>query len=491
VASSGNFVFIAFVLSTHLVAAGPRDPYDEAMRLAAADDNDQALTLIEDGLRAAPRDLRLLQLKGILHLKLRDYGAALDAYQRYLDAGARGANRREAQKIVANLQAVKSTVLEIASPHGPTAIYLDSKTQGLYCTTPCKRGMLPGDYKIIAERAGFERWIGRVTVAAGKTATIEVALVERPSQLTIRTTPGDAQITVAGAPFGGSAPVPAGTHEVRITRPGHATAVRRIDAHEGKPVELVVELAPLVPIEVTPPTAELLLDDEPLAVEDGGVAIPPGAHVLVARAPGFHERRIELPASRAASQRLVVTLVERGTRLELSHVPAGSQVLVDGQLVTTTPKSRSIELAPGDHAIEVRAPGYRPYRTTATLPADQPAHLTLDRLVRDSRRRTYLAAGSTGAVVLAATAFSVAALGRESAYSDRARLAGVTAADPELRDMKAAGERYARLADVGFGLALVGAGVTTYFYLREGRGESKGTLRIGVGPGGAVASGRF
>ena len=38
--------------------------------------------------------------------------------------------------------------------------------------------MLPGDYKVIAERPGFERWTGRVTVENGKTAKLGVTLAE-------------------------------------------------------------------------------------------------------------------------------------------------------------------------------------------------------------------------------------------------------------------------------------------------------------------------
>ena len=90
---------------------------------------------------------------------------------------------------------------------------------------------------------------------------------------------------------------------------------------------------------------------------------------------------------------------------------------------------------------------------------------------------------------------AVLALGRESAWDERAIQAGVTPADPQLVAIKAAGERYSLRADVSIGLAVVGLGVTTYFLATEGRGESEGSLRIGVsalpGAAGAVASGRF
>src|SRR5262249_37016930 len=81
-----------------------------------------------------------------------------------------------------------------------------------------------------------------------------------------------------------------------------------IEAHEGKPVELEVELTPLVPIRITPPGAALHLDDEPVALEEGGLAISPGMHVLVVRAPGFQDRRIEIPAERAPDYQLTIEL---------------------------------------------------------------------------------------------------------------------------------------------------------------------------------------
>jgi hypothetical protein len=159
--------------------------------------------------------------------------------------------------------------------------------------------VLPGQYKVIAERSGFERWTGRVAIERDKTTPLPVTLVERPSLLTVRVAQPGARVTVDDTAYDAPATVAAGTHRVVISLAGYMDARREIAAHEGKPVKLEVALTPLVAIRLEPPGAALRLDDKPVALADGGLAIPPGAHVLVARAQGFQDRRIDIPAERA------------------------------------------------------------------------------------------------------------------------------------------------------------------------------------------------
>ena len=287
-----------------------RAKYKLAAQLANNGDPERALTVIDEGLALAPNDLPLLGLKGTVLLSLYDYAAAFATYQAYLDAGATGANRREAEKIVDNLRAVQSTFLDVALAGGPSTIYLDSITHRAFCSAapPCNKAVLPGQYKVIVERPGFERWTGPVTVANGETAKLAVALVEKPSLLTVRVAQPGARVTVDDAAYERPATVAAGTHRVAVALAGHVTARLEATAHDGKPIELDVTLAPLVAIQLSPPGARLTLDDKPIRASEGGIAVPPGAHILVARAQGFHDRRIDIPAARGADYRLAVEL---------------------------------------------------------------------------------------------------------------------------------------------------------------------------------------
>jgi hypothetical protein len=192
-----------------IAAAAPneeaREKYKTAAKLAADDDNEAALKLVNEGLALDDKDLSLLQLRGTLLLKTRDFAGALVAYQAYIDAGARGANKRQAQKILSSLGPVKTTFLDLTANTDAT-IYLDTKSAGPFCTAPCNRALLPGDYKIIAEHAGFDRWTGRVAVAKGTTTKLAVALVEQPSALGLRVTPEGAAIVIDGEAYAGQYP---------------------------------------------------------------------------------------------------------------------------------------------------------------------------------------------------------------------------------------------------------------------------------------------
>jgi hypothetical protein len=297
-------------VATGAPQADARAKYQVAAQLDERGEYEKALVSIEEGLAIAPRDLPLLGLKGAVLLKVRNYAGALAAYQAFLDAGASGANRREAQKIVNNLRSVQSTFLDITLANGPAAIYLDSRAQGPFCTAEpsCHQAVLPGEYRVIAERSGFERWTGRVTVQANETATLAVTLIEKPSLVTVRVAQPGARVAIDGKVSESPVAIAAGNHRVIVSLAGYAEAELEAVAHDGKPIELDVALVPLVPIRVEPPGATLLLDDRPIEVQGGGIAIPPGGHVLVARAPGYREHRIAIAAERAPDYRLAVQL---------------------------------------------------------------------------------------------------------------------------------------------------------------------------------------
>lgn len=331
------------VACTRVALAAPSADVGAKYKLAVSLNNngefDKALAAIEEGLAIAPKDLPLLGLRGTVLLTLRDYPGALAAYQAYVDAGAKGASRRAALKIIDDLGAVKSTFLDITLASGPVPIYLDSKTQGVFCTAApsCHKAMLPGDYKVIAERPGFERWTGRVTIVKGQTANLTIRLVEKPSLFTVRVEPPGARIMVDDAAYDAPTTVAAGKHRVVVSLQGHVEARLEATAHEGKPVELDVALTQLVAIRVEPPGAQLLLDDTPVAVADGSIAVPPGTHALVARAKGFVDRRIEIPAERGPDYQLAIELarpmvIERVTPRRKIALAAGGVGLLAASL---------------------------------------------------------------------------------------------------------------------------------------------------------------
>lgn len=107
---------------------------------------------------------------------------------------------------------MQSTFLDVTVANGPARVYLDSTTHRPVCAAapPCKKAVLPGQYKVIAEQSGFERWTGQVTVANGETAKLTVALIEKPSLLTVRVAQPGARIMVDDAAYDVPTTLPGG-----------------------------------------------------------------------------------------------------------------------------------------------------------------------------------------------------------------------------------------------------------------------------------------
>lgn len=469
----------------------------EAARLAADGEYTGALALIDEGLALEPGRLPLLQLRASTLFEMRDFEGALAAYEAFLAANPKGANRRAALRIVANLEAARTTSLDLtitgATPDHAADVYLDTRSLGTFCTAAprCKRGLLPGDYKIIVERPGHKKLSERISVTRGQTLALERALVEEPSAVTVAVAGPGATVVLDGKELG-AAPqnvtVDAGDHTVEVRAPGHATERRPFAAHRGEPVALDIALTPLVPIAVTPSSAEILLGDKPVAREQDALVLPRGAVAITVRAAGFVPRTVEVPADRPAGYRLDVALDPAPARLTAKGAPRGARIRVDGRDAGTVPLDGPIELSRGDHTIEVSAPGRRSFRTQVTVDSDVPLRLTVTRMPSTRRRWTKVAAAGTSVAVVSWAAFGTLALMRSADFDDRAREPGVTPSDGMLTSLSDSGGTFATLSDVSMALSLAGAGAFTFFYLREGKEPSAGHIgplllpdAIGVG----------
>ena len=203
-----------------------------------------------------------------------------------------------------------------------------------------------------------------------------------------------ARVTVDDTAYDAPTTVPAGSHRVVVSLPGHADARLEAAAHEGKPVELDVVLGLLVAIRVEPPGAALWLDDKPVAMQGGSLAIPPGAHTLVARAQEFEDRRIEIPAVRAADYKLEVGLAHvprfRGRRKIALAVGGVGLIAVAGGVVLGL-QSRQL-----DHDTYALCPS-----TSAPCP-DAPKANDLKLRAQSRARTANIAYGVAGGAAIAA-----------------------------------------------------------------------------------------
>ncbi len=305
--------------------AGARAKCDAAKQLVARGEYKEALVVLEEGLAAAPSDRCLLGTLAPVLTALHELPRALAAYQAYLATGLTGARRHQVEEIIKELRPLQTTFLAITVTNGPARIYVPIMGESAVCTAApacSKLPALPRVYPVIAERPGFERWTGRATVKADQTTALTITLVEQPSPIAVRVSPPGARVTVDDAPFDPSAKLTAGRHRVAASLAGHRDERRDVDAHEGKLVEVDMTLLPVVPIRMVPASAMLVLDGhDPLEIKDGGVVLPPGDHTLVARAHGFDESIVKVPADRPAGYAIEVELAPHAVAAAPSPPP--------------------------------------------------------------------------------------------------------------------------------------------------------------------------
>jgi hypothetical protein len=498
----GAFLCLTLLSSSGVTHAAGKSParaaQKQAAAMATAGDYDAALAVLGQALAAAPGDLELLQLRASILLETRDFEGALAAYEAFLAAGAKGANKRAAEKIVANLRAAGSTFLHVRIVNGPAKVYLDSKSLGVFCVAApeadCRRSMLPGTYKLIVERDGHEKLAERVVVKAGEVLDVERTLIEKPSAFTVTTNPAGASVTVDGQAAGTS--LAPGEHVVEASLAGHARVRQKVAAHEGLPVQLSVKLSPTVPFALTngDVKAEVLLDGQPARIEDGALVLAtPGAHTVTVRARAFRVAIVDVPETRPEGFRVEVTLAPAPATVTVAGAPDGAVLLVDGRAVATLPLVKPIEIEAGTHAVELRADGYAAYRGQAVLAAASSQTLQLTHLESTSRPKAWTAASIAGVGVVSSLLFGALAYGAQESYDELAAMPGVTASDPRLADHRDRGRGYAVVSDVGLGVAAVAGGLAAYWFVSEGGGESHARFEPIVGPdvAGVGVRGRF
>jgi hypothetical protein len=167
-------------------------------------------------------------------------------------------------------------------------------------------------------------------------------------------------------------------------------AITRIEPHLAR-----------IEVLTTPPGATIFVDRTDVGdvgTSPRSLAVPPGAHQIIARLEGYGEQRLAVTATVGQTARAALTLTQILGGVHVASEPAGAAVLIDGQERGATPLD--VPLPPGVHRIVLRREGYLDVSRELELHADQPATLE-ERLPVDLARSGVLSVSSSppGAVV--------------------------------------------------------------------------------------------
>jgi len=132
-------------------------------------------------------------------------------------------------------------------------------------------------------------------------------------------------------------------------------------------------------VETTPEADSISIRGGWLTPRVGGTfLLRPGSYTVIAALEGYRSLSVPLAVNTETPAVVSYALEPLGGLLSINSRPVPGDIAIDGVAVGTTPAS-GIEVAAGEHTVEIRAPLYLPYQTTVHFePGDPPRELSVE-----------------------------------------------------------------------------------------------------------------
>lgn len=201
------------------------------------------------------------------------------------------------------------------------------------------------------------------------------------TSISVATTPAKADVSISGrlfaVPIGNRFLLRPGDYEVRADQPGYAPAKMKIKVTQAPNQQFALTLAKLpgrLRIEV-PVAAQVTLDGkQQSAAAPGEFELGAGKHTVAINAPRYQPFSANVDVEGLGkTQTFKPQLVPAWAQVAVSSEPPGAQVLVGGEVRGTTPLTT--EVMAGNHPLELRLEGFKPWTTDVQVKANEPMTL--------------------------------------------------------------------------------------------------------------------
>jgi formylglycine-generating enzyme required for sulfatase activity len=237
--------------------------------------------------------------------------------------------------------------------------------------------LLAGEYEVRATAAGYEPLVTAVTVDERDSQTLELQLQPLPGRVSIDSTPQGASVIVDGETVGKTPltdlPLPEGEHTLRLEEARHLPLEQTVQV-TGRNVQqkLELELAPawaMVAVDSLPSGASILLNGEPAGTTPASLEVLQGEHQLILQMPMYADWNKTLRIKASEDKDLgQIKLQPAAGELELTSVPSGANVTLDGEFQGQTPLT--LQVSPGKaRRLDVFKPGYKRYNSSVEMTA--------------------------------------------------------------------------------------------------------------------------
>jgi formylglycine-generating enzyme required for sulfatase activity len=262
--------------------------------------------------------------------------------------------------------------------------------------------ILPADARVSGESDAESERIDVVQFRASEAASARSRITFNPARVTlaavvlvaaavlwfiftaisvsVHTNPAEADIQVRGGllavPLGQRLLLRPGDYQVRAEHPGYRPQELDITVTKepNQRFELNLEKLPgRLQIE-TPVAARISIDGNELGSAPGEFELAPGKHRVAIAADRYQPFAADVEIAGAGElQSFRPELVPNWAEVSVTSEPAGAQVLVDGEARGATPLST--EVLAGNHPVELRLEGFKPWTTDVQVKAGEPLTL--------------------------------------------------------------------------------------------------------------------
>lgn len=257
-----------------------------------------------------------------------------------------------------------SASLQISTTPLGAKVKIDGVEKG---TTPLTASRLePGVHAVEISMPGHRGVEDKVEVGFMQKQESHFTLEQRVGQLLLTLNPKDASVSLDGEVKGiinSDLSLPIGEHQLEVSKKGFEVYKSEVVIDEGKPLELEVNLTPVVAaVEVTstPPGASVTLGDSfkgktPVTFEK----VPYGKHEIAVRLKGHERVNDTVQVESGKKVEFKATLKELPGALAVTTVPEGVKIKVNGEDKGKTPLNLT-GLKEGDYTISLSKDGYYP-----------------------------------------------------------------------------------------------------------------------------------
>ncbi|MFC1889202.1 PEGA domain-containing protein [Thermodesulfobacteriota bacterium] len=261
-----------------------------------------------------------------------------------------------------------------SDPEGAEVV-IDGQSYG---ETPCKvESLMPGNYKAVFKKIGYEDLQEEITVASGENGPFTFVLKEKLCKLTVDAHPPGASVVIDGRDSDRITPVniedlPSGMHTIGLSKSGYKDETQEISlaAGESKTISFNLDLIPKRPsqmsfnliIKTSPPGASIAIDGRdsgrttPADIKD----LPSGTHTILLSKPGYRDETQEISLSPGESKSIILDLapLQMPASIFIDSGPPGAAIILDGKATGYKTPHNILDLDRGDHKIELKLDGY-------------------------------------------------------------------------------------------------------------------------------------